>query len=241
MIPDWLGRDLTRRALASSPDVVKVMGQNRLNRGGDVRVWNPAPLEATVRAVCQRCNNGWMSAMEREIQPLLLRLLMGEAFVLHQAAQTQLASWAFKTAVVMDQIAGTPSIPGTDAYNFYQDRRPVAGVYVFVGSRAAEPWPAGVKWEDHPDSAFIRLKSRRLNDPSDTFEAYKKVIALGVLLIQVIGFTNVSDVGGVQYLAADSTCIWPYEIDREWPGEFGKLTVAETIPQHIELTITNDE
>ena len=166
---------------------------------------------------------------------------MGEAFVLHQAAQTQLASWAFKTAVVMDQIAGTPSIPGTDAYNFYQDRRPVAGVYVFVGSRAAEPWPAGVKWEDHPDSAFIRLKSRRLNDPSDTFEAYKKVIALGVLLIQVIGFTNVSDVGGVQYLAADSTCIWPYEIDREWPGEFGKLTVAETIPQHIELTITNDE
>lgn len=62
-----------------------------------------------------------------------------------------------------------------------------------------------------------------------------------MLLIQVIGFTNVSDVGGVQYLAADSTCIWPYEIDREWPGEFGELTVAETIPQHIDLTITNDK
>lgn len=241
VIPDWLGRDLTRRALASSPDVVKVMGQNRLNRGGEVRVWTPAPLEVTVRAVCQRCNNGWMSAMEREIQPLLLRLLTGEAFVLHQAAQTQLASWAFKTAVVMDQIDGTPSIPDTDAHSFYQDRRPVAGVYVFVGSRAAEPWPAGVKPEDHPDSAFVRLKSRGLDDPSGTFQAYKKVIALGVLLIQVIGFTNVSDVGGVQYLAADSTCIWPYEIDREWPGEFGELTVAETIPEHIELTIMNDE
>ena len=42
-------------------------------------------------------------------------------------------------------------------------------------------------------------------------------------------------------LLPTAPCIWPYEIDREWPGEFGKLTVAETIPQHIELTITNDE
>lgn len=241
MIPDWLGRDLTRQALASSSRVAKVIGQNRLNRDGNVRAWNLAPLEVKVRAVCQRCNNGWMSAMEYEIKPLLQRLLTGKSFVLHQAAQSQLASWAFKTAVVMDQIAETPSIPGIDAHNFYQDRRPVAGVYVFVGTRAAEPRPAGVKWEDHPDSAFVRLKSRNLDDPSDTFEAYKKVIALGMLLIQVIGFTNVRDVGGVQHLAAESTCIWPYEIDREWPGEFGNLTVAETIPQRIELTIMNDE
>lgn len=178
VIPDWLGRDFTRRALASSPDVVKVIGRNRLARGGDVRVWNPAPLKVTVRAVCQRCNNGWMAAMEREIQPLLLRILSGESFVLDQAAQTQLASWAFKTAVVMDQIAGTPSIPATDAYRFYQNRRPFVGVYVFVGSRAAEPRPAGAKSEDYPDSAFIRLKSRQLDDPSETVEAYKKSLRL---------------------------------------------------------------
>jgi hypothetical protein len=241
VIPDWIGREFTRRALASSPDVAKVVGHNRLNRGGDVRIWNPSPLTVTVRAVCRRCNNGWMAAMERETQPLLLRLFTGEAVVLHQAAQIQLASWAFKTAVVMDQIAETPSIPGPDAHTFYQDRRPVAGVYVVLGSRAPEPLPAGVEWKDHSDSAFLRLKSRSLDDPSGTLEAYKKVIALGPLLFQVIGFTNISDVGGVQHLAADSTRIWPYETDREWPGGFGKLTVAETIPQHIELAITNDE
>lgn len=142
VIPDWLGRDLTRQALASSSRVAKVIGQNRLNRDGNVRAWNLAPLEVKVRAVCQRCNNGWMSAMEYEIKPLLQRLLTGKSFVLHQAAQSQLASWAFKTAVVMDQIAETPSIPGIDAHNFYQDRRPVTGVYVFVGTRAAEPRPA---------------------------------------------------------------------------------------------------
>jgi hypothetical protein len=241
VIPDWLGRDLSQQALASSSDVVEVVGRNRLRQGGEVRVWNPSPLSFTVRAVCKRCNNGWMSAMEHDIQPLLRRLLTGGAFVLQRNNQEQLATWAFKTAVVMDQVSKTPSAPRPDANEFYQVHRLVAGVYVFASLRAAEPRAANTRWEDDPDSAVVRLNSLSLKDPSGTLQAYKKVIALGRLLLQVIGFTNVKEVDGASLLAAESNCIWPYETDREWPSEFGDLTVAETIPEYIALTMTENK
>jgi hypothetical protein len=57
-------------------------------------------IEVRVKQVCGTCNNGWMSALEAQVQPILTPMLLGQSVTLSESAQRVIARWAVKTAVV---------------------------------------------------------------------------------------------------------------------------------------------
>jgi hypothetical protein len=57
-----------------------------------------------VRVVCQKCNGGWMSALEAQAKPLLLPLINGENGKISVEAQRVLATWASKTVMTAEFI-----------------------------------------------------------------------------------------------------------------------------------------
>jgi hypothetical protein len=59
--------------------------------------------------VCQRCNNGWMSDLEKKTQPFLRPMMDGERITIPTDQQLWIARWFFKVAVL---------------YEFWRERSP---------------------------------------------------------------------------------------------------------------------
>ncbi len=89
--PDWilerLGKDQpTRRKIGKA--IPKIVPNSVLE----------------IRCVCISCNNGWMSALEKENIPLIGSLMQDIAAPLDESQQTLLSIWALKTAMVLDSV-----------------------------------------------------------------------------------------------------------------------------------------
>lgn len=68
-----------------------------------------------VRVVCQSCNNGWMSQLEKLAKPVISPLMEGRNCLLTPFQQRQLATWVCKTAMTAEYVSPKPSrIPSGD-------------------------------------------------------------------------------------------------------------------------------
>jgi len=70
-------------------------------------------LNLVARAVCARCNSGWMSQLEERVRPLLLAFIeaayTGAPFVLAPDQAATVATWAVKTAWIRELTSPSPS------------------------------------------------------------------------------------------------------------------------------------
>ena len=57
--------------------------------------WDAPVFSATVRCVCEPCNNGWMGTLETRAQPHAEPLLVGEPRTLGSEAQRAISLWAY--------------------------------------------------------------------------------------------------------------------------------------------------
>jgi hypothetical protein len=106
VFPDWLKelfpRDADTTHTATHFDwpknfITKVPIEKRKYRQGHVGAQK-------VRVVCERCNNGWLSALEEHTKPILLPLISGENCNLPLNSQTALATWAVKTSMTAEYL-----------------------------------------------------------------------------------------------------------------------------------------
>ena len=68
-----------------------------------------------VKVVCQKCNNEWLSDLEKRTKRLLLLLIHGLPFTLGPDAQVLLATWAAKTIMAAEFVDPTKvAIPPED-------------------------------------------------------------------------------------------------------------------------------
>ncbi|MDX2970033.1 hypothetical protein [Kribbella solani] len=100
--------------------------------------------------VMQDCSNRWLSVLENDCKPLLLRV-WNQPTVLNPQERELLAVWATKTAITVDAY-GSPSLPRGFAHDLRVSRRPSPGVWVwataFVGPiRYAAAWGSDVRLE----------------------------------------------------------------------------------------------
>lgn len=77
-----------------------------LHEGGGPahRQWGAPVFSATLKRVCARCNNGWMSKLEARARPHAAPLLKGETRVLGREAQRAIALWAYLKALLFIQV-----------------------------------------------------------------------------------------------------------------------------------------
>ena len=98
----------------------------RLNRVA--RRWTTEGFTATVRAVCDDCNHGWLSQLERAAKPVLTPLILGQPTELSTEDQRLTAVWVFKTALAAmlsssdEQRAQGYGVPAAEYQALYDNR-----------------------------------------------------------------------------------------------------------------------
>ena len=86
------------------------LGSKRIKRQGHLSTLK-------IRAVCEECNNGWMSQLESETKPLLKSILQNQHVEITEAGQGTLARWiAVKTIVGEHAEPDICVTPETDRY-----------------------------------------------------------------------------------------------------------------------------
>lgn len=91
--------------------------------------------------VCGGCNNTWLSVLENDTKPVLSPLIRGESFVdLNESQQGVLATWAMKTALMLDLANPEgPLIP----LGFYRHFRQLRGRFL---ARSLFSVPIAAAW-----------------------------------------------------------------------------------------------
>ncbi len=86
------------------------------------RQWLAPPFSLTTRAVCARCNSGWMSRLEDEAKPSLIPSILGQGPLrVPNAAGQVIANWAVKTSIMFHAIM--PDTPVSVGYRLASDDR----------------------------------------------------------------------------------------------------------------------
>ena len=98
VIPDWIAN---KQIHGTKPDFLAQSGSHELDHFPiEYRTVNSFGWK--VKGPCRACNEGWMSNLEVAVAPILTPLMEGTVRNLDKDAQSTLAVWAFKTALMWD-------------------------------------------------------------------------------------------------------------------------------------------
>ena len=91
-------------------------------------------------AGCRHCNNTWMSGLESSVKPLISEALFGEAQTWDIDEQLTVATWAFKTALMLDRSnkAGW-KVPDEHFESLYRQRRPPDASQISIALYRPDP------------------------------------------------------------------------------------------------------
>jgi len=108
--------------------------------GVEQRTWSNWTLAfSKIRAVCQSCNNGWMSSWETPAKTLLAPMIRGQAIRLSEVDQLTLATWATIKAYVYDSATKFPSaVTKEECELLKSQQRPPGNVRVFLAAHEAD-------------------------------------------------------------------------------------------------------
>lgn len=219
VFPDWL----------SSLFDKKMKGTNEVRGDNLSRTWQSSLFQDKMKSVCKACNNGWMSDIESDVKPILIKLAFTyDAHSLTSGDQRKLALWAQKTTLVISKATGGMfDIPYSFYEQLYKQKRPLASILVTMGWRLPL-----TNLRSQPLASFeIKQVSHAIVDKDSVEIAKKQVedggliwassLVLGNVVFQVIG-SNLNG-GEVTVGGLDSRIfphIHPYDKDLSWPTEW---------------------
>jgi hypothetical protein len=181
VIPLWLGDVL----LDSQAPTARAPGGKRMTHRFTPATDDAKPLEwhsdkpsFRSKAICRACNNHWLSDLEVATAPLLERLVGGKSAALASEEQMMLASWSYKTILLMQLTRPKEvprPIPPERFHQFHSIRRPPSDARIWLGT------PDGAS-AMHETSTELNLVNNRHSVPG-----YFTALALGRLLILCAG------------------------------------------------------
>jgi hypothetical protein len=119
LFPDWLSK--------MYGDSVTGINEGTNADGTIAYSYSSNIFQQTTNSVCEVCNNGWMSQIENDAKPILIKMLKSKSFVLDKKAQVKLSTWAMKTMLVFNHENPKPPakqfIPLEHYVKFYEEKR----------------------------------------------------------------------------------------------------------------------
>lgn len=179
------------------------------------RSYTGRPFNLEVGRVCRdRCNGGWMSVLENEARPFLQPMLEGRGRALHEHGQHLVATWAYKTALMLNFAIPEHTQAASDAeYRYlYEQRHPPPSARVFMFAYE-DDIKATATFRQHP----LWIGSSEKLDSRGAFDGYTMTFSVAQLGFQVFN-TTVPDQDYVVHEA------WSSRIQRIWPPAGKSLT-----------------
>lgn len=175
------------------------------------------PFTTEVRCVCKGCNEGWMHELETSAEPILAPLIQGKSQGWHEWRQAIAATWAFKTAIMLEQAHSELRAIPTELYpGFRQYLRPPPFAQVWTALYSGE----------YPHSYGRGAMRLLLTTPEgvavpNDLTAYGAFLQVGALAFRLFG--HLIQGGPVNVpRGAIANClvpIWPISPRAEWPPQ----------------------
>jgi len=208
--PDWLRRE----AEIHEPFEFRIEQETDGVETRDV-TFTAVPFAQTVRAVCARCNGGWMSIVEGNARPILHELIYGRGASLDPAKKRKLATWAFLKACVFDEThPQAPVVPAAHRERLHLYKKPPAtGVAVWLGTYEAQE-------VGHYAHQGLRVGPPGQRAPTGA-TIYIVTITVGMLIVQVAGSL-------LEFPSFDDLPL-PAElhVEKIWPASEGIVVFAQ--------------
>jgi hypothetical protein len=211
----WIGRILGKSGYAF---------RQRDSQGNIANQWKSAGLDLTAKAVCESCNNGWMSDLEESTKPILADIIMSGTKPRLDSAQRQIiAQFAFKNAVIADCTA-----KGRNPFFTTAARRKFKESLVIPGG--IQMWLSHYR-DPNGQSGFFLSRYHMLrgrNNPSNGFELYAFTFTAGFLALQVVAsrWTNPLLIARYDEPVVTQDDIWNKVSVPFWPSTAGTLVCA---------------
>jgi hypothetical protein len=90
-------------------------------------------MNVVTTRVCARCNNTWLSVIENDGRGVLSPMVKGLRTQLSEEQQLVAATWAYRTALMLD-LAGGDLVPAGYHRAFRLERRPPTSCVVWTGA-----------------------------------------------------------------------------------------------------------
>ncbi|MBP1135117.1 hypothetical protein JOE31_001349 [Arthrobacter sp. PvP023] len=147
------------------------------------RFGTPTLQSITVKAVCRRCNGGWMSRLEERVRPPLKELMAGDASAVEKSDVRVLGHWAMKSSFMYQLVdQSTRTVTAEQLRTCAEGPDAVPAAEVFVARYAGETgiWPCHSKY-----MTVRRADSRQVRG---TFGV--TTLVLGSVALAVIAASN---------------------------------------------------
>lgn len=195
-------------------DVTELVHKKK--HGGD-------PRSRAVHQVCAQCNNTWMSALQREVKPVLLPMLLGEQTRLCASEQRILAAWITMAAMVGEHFHPDVVVtPQAERQAFAAAPEPRANWKIWIGTYERRDWSTHLGrltrpllFHGDPQPPPVILPSA--NTQATTFVVGKVWVHLfscpSPELVALVGLTLVDTATRKPKIAQ----LWPHHEDIGWP------------------------
>lgn len=175
-------------------------------------------LSQKSRSVCEKCNGGWMKAIEDEVIPYITGMYHGRELSLDEGATLALSTWAAMTLVMVETHDPYTASTTADQSKWMQERRlPPPVSCVWLGRSA-------VKAEVGSDHLSARLRAMKtlppeVTDYSQPFTTKIGTLWIGDLLLHVFSSTlpDLDDFDAPPSWASGLVKIYPSPQAVEWP------------------------
>ena len=234
LLPHWLGKVL--QDWSPSDDGYDFAYVYSTEAGeGTPRTYVVGRPEIVVKAVCEDCNGGWMSQLEREVIPFLGPMVRGEEVHLDVAAQVVLARWAAKVAVLLDEYErGAVVLAEGDMDTVFREGVAPSGFHVRLAYRAEdEPAPFDFYLSNHYAAPAGQLDQ----DVADASEAntFSVTMGIGRVAISVIGGPGIDNPERWREGSDFPLMIWPPTVPGiDWPPANPRLPLRDGLREFHE-------
>ena len=105
--------------------------------GLEQREWDSDGPDLKTNSVCLECNGGWLSELEESASSAVGPLLIGEPATLDVDRQRLVATWSYKTALLMQMLrpGDLRAIPPERFEELHALRRPPSDARIWLGGR----------------------------------------------------------------------------------------------------------
>jgi hypothetical protein len=210
--PQWIAKYLPK-VKAPHHVIAEVEGEGRSVEFRGLRV----PFTTKVSCVCEPCNTGWMAELEHTAEHELHAMIEGKAQMLHGWRQAIAATWAFKTAVMIEQAgrADLRAIPHELYQPFRQWLRPPPFARLWMATYSG----SSGHFYGHGQLRLL-ITAGGVSVPND-LTAYGACLQVGALAFLLYGhlIQGLPERVPKGNLARCLIPIWPVILRAEWPPE----------------------
>jgi hypothetical protein len=141
-----------------------------------------APFDQTVKDFCEKCNTGWMAALERDVEPLLSPMIRDERASVDALGQERIAVWAAKTVLAFGPTnLGRVAVASQDLYRWFgANRMPLPGSFVWLARyTGTDQWPISF----HQHGMILTREDEPPPPPGSPTNAFHAVLAIGAVAV----------------------------------------------------------